>query len=114
MTVTTCVVVVEEQLAAVAVAVYVAVLFVLVACVKVCAIELPVPSASPLISAAAATVQLKVVPLTLLGLLMVTDVIAAPEHVLCDPELTETVGIGFTVTTCVVEDEQPVAVAVAV
>ena len=87
MTVTTCVVD-EEQLLAVAVAVYVAVLLVLVPCVKVCAIELPDPFASPVISVSALTVQANVVPLTLLGLLIVTDVIAAPEQVLCDPELT--------------------------
>ena len=55
-------------------------MFVFVVWDKVCAMELPVPFASPLISVAALTVQASVVPLTELGFVIVTAVIATPEQ----------------------------------
>ena len=78
-----------------------------------CAIEVPDPDVAPSIFGAD-TVQLKVVPLTPLGLVILTLVMICVEQIVCVARDTAALGIGFTVTVGTAELEQPLAVAVTV
>ena len=85
-----------------------------VAFVKDCEIDVPDPDEAPLIFGAD-TVQLKVVPLTPFGLVILMALIAWPLHIDCDAGNALTVGTGFTVTVCVTGvPEHPFAAGVIV
>ena len=68
--------------------------------VNACAIVLPLPAVAPL-TPLALTVQLKVVPLTVFGLLNAMLVVL-PLQIVCTAGVANTSGIGltFTVTVC--------------
>lgn len=63
---------------------------------NVCAIELPLPLEAP-VALDCVSVQLKVVPATLLGFVIV-KVVLLPEANVCEEGLTDTVGAFATVT----------------
>ena len=75
--------------------------------------EVPDPDEAPVIFGAD-TVQLKVVPLTPLGLVILTLVMLCEEQIVCDASDTDALGTGLTVTVGTVELEQLFAVAVTV
>lgn len=102
-TVTTDVAVALLQVPAVAVTVKVVVCTVTCVLVNVPETGVPVPLAAiPVVLVVLSLVQLKVVPDTLFGLVILIAVMVLPEQIACEAE-TATVGCGFTVMVAVVE-----------